>query len=57
MTVLARLTTHGRISSIFLEWNSRYVFLGGFLSEAAARCAAERIACNALGRHLQWRNS
>jgi hypothetical protein len=40
-----------------MEWNSRYVFLGGFLSESAAKSAAERIACNALGRHLQWRNS
>jgi hypothetical protein len=57
MTVLARLTTCGRLSSVFMEWNSRYVFLGGFLSESAAKSAAERIACNALGRHLQWRNS
>jgi hypothetical protein len=57
MTVLARLTTRGLISSVFMEWNSRYLFLGGFLSETAARIAAEQVACNAFGRQVQWRNS
>jgi hypothetical protein len=56
MTLLARLTRTDAGHSIFLEWHMRYIFLGGFPSEAMARAAATRLA-STLQRHIVWRNT
>jgi hypothetical protein len=56
LTLLARLTRTDAGHSIFLEWHMRYIFLGGFPSEAMARAAAARLA-GTLQRHIVWRNS
>ena len=56
MTVLIRLTSSGRFCSISMEWNMRYIFIGGLPSEAFARAAATHLAAR-LGRQPIWRNT